>query len=198
MRAPLLFLVCSGLLAAYSVAFDQHDYYPSSDGGEWIMNAQVVSPSGAATPATAHRKVEGQVEKDGKTYRRMRTWSDIGSSPKEFLTLFRKDEGGCYTLSEQEKDAVEQTEMIFPIKVGRTWTRIFQGVNFTATLVGVESVIVGDKTYDECLHIRAVTADGKMTEDYWEAPKVGTVKADMVYPNGVKLILTIREFKPGK
>src|SRR5436305_14721446 len=105
MRSLLFFLVTFGLVFACSAAPEQSDYCPWSEGCEWIMNAQLIAPDGKVTPATAHRKIEGPVEKDGKKYHRERTWLEIGPSPKEFTKIVRKDEAGFYTLEDDNPDA---------------------------------------------------------------------------------------------
>ena len=56
---------------------------------------------------------------------------------------------------------------------------------------------IGDQKYENCVHLRIVTAAGK-TEDTWDAPKMGTVKSESVMPNGVRIVLTLKEYQPGK
>jgi hypothetical protein len=161
------------------------------------MDAKMVAPNGAILPGVAHRVVEGQVERDGKKYYRVRTWMESAAAPKNIVTkLTRMDQTGVYTIEESEKGATEQKEVAFPLMLNQSWKR--RGGALKDTIVAVETVTIGDNSYENCLHIRTTTPDTKFSENYWVAPNVGNVKSVMSFANGAKIILTLREFTPGR
>lgn len=163
------------------------------------MDLVISLPNGKELKGAAFRKTEGVVEKDGKSYLRTRIWMEgLGDDRGESTRLFRREDSGLYSLSEKGGQTKEQTEMLFPIKVGNSWkTTDREGEELTVKVVGIEKVTIGDKVYENCYHIRSDSADGG-SEDYWEAPKVGTVRSELVSPNGVKVVVTLKEFKAGK
>jgi hypothetical protein len=190
----LITVLASGVVA---LAVDPAEWFPLAEGCTWTMEARLVSPNGNVTPTTAHRVIEGVVERDGHKYNRVRTWMDL--APKNQVTkLIRLDETGVYTVDENEKGATEQREAVFPLKIGETWKRMSKTSALKDALIGVEPVTVGDSTYDNCLHFRSTSPETKFSEDRWEAPGVGSIKSVMNFPNGAKILLTLREFKPGK
>jgi hypothetical protein len=84
-----------------------------------------------------------------------------------------------------------------PLVVGAEW-QVESPMRMKYSVVAKESVTVGKRTYEDCLKIRAVAGNGEMTEDFWEAPNVGSVKAVIRYPSGASITLTLREFVSGK
>lgn len=199
MRAFLLPLIAALVIdVPLFAAGDQNDYFPLGEGCEWTMNARIVSRNGEVKNATAHRKNEGRVERGGKNYFRERTWMDGGESPMEYVQLTRKDDTGVYTLAEGQGDAPEQKDIPLPLKIGASWQRRAYGVLHEARIIAIESVTIDGKVYENCYHFKTVATDGSVTEDYWEAPQVGSVKSEMVYGNGFKITLTLKEFKRPK
>ena len=198
MRSILIFLALTLTAARPAFAAEPKDYLPIRVGSEWINNAAFVSPKGDKTTGTGRRQIVEKVEQDGKTYYRTRTKLEGGATPMEYSKLIRKDAAGLYALPDGVAGAKEQLEIPLPLKEGQTWQTVAGTVTITSTLVGVESVTVGKKTYKECLHIRVESADKSYREDYWEAPAVGTVKSEIVAATMGKITLTLREFKAGK
>ena len=184
--------------AASSFAADQTDYLPLKVGNEWTTSAELTSPTGEKSVATGRRKVEEKVERTGKTYFRIRTKLEGGPTPMEYTRLVRKDETGLYTMADADKDAKEQREIVLPLKAGQKWQTTRGPKTFTNTVIALESVTVAGKTYENCYHIRTESSDKSYQEDYWEAPKVGNIKSEVVYDNGARMTLTLREFKAGK
>jgi hypothetical protein len=176
----------------------KEDYVPLAVGDEWTMGATVVSATGHALECIARRQIEGAVERDGKIYFRSRSTMEGMPTKVEITKLVRKDEKGFFSIEEAKKGAVEQTEIVLPLKVGNTWKRTMGSTSVTDTVIGVESVSISGKTYDKCYRIRSVTADNSLTEDFWQAPHVGDVKSVITYGSGAKITLTLKEFKPGK
>jgi len=189
---PLLFW-----LILTAVSFGADGYLPLVEGNEWTMDAVMTSPTGEVTKATARRKTGATEERSGKVYHRVLTAME-GPYPMSYTKLNRKDETGYYTLDPRDPNAKEQAEVVLPLKIGSSWKRTSGPMNLTDTVVALEDVAVNGKTYEKCYHIRVTSSDGNYTEDYWEAPNVGSVKSEIVYGNGGKITLTIREFKPAK
>jgi hypothetical protein len=198
MRALYLFFIAAVLSCGQArAATDPTIWFPLSEGCSWVMEAKMVAPNGAIVPGVAHRVVEGQVERDGKKYFRVRTWMESSAAAKNVVTkLTRMDATGVYTIEEGEKGATEQREIAFPLMANQSWKR--QGGALKDVILGLETVEIGDNVYENCLHIRTTTPDAKFSENYWVAPNVGNVKSVMSFSNGAKIILTLREFSSGK
>jgi hypothetical protein len=186
-----------GYTPARAADLNPADYFNSRTGDEWTLDAVISLPDGKVLNATAHRKIEELVTKDGTTYFRARTWMEGLPNRSESTRLFRKDAKGAYSVSEADKDAKEIVEMQFPLKPGKKWKLDDKGQLSTAIVVGIETLTIAGKTYENCVHLRVEASDGKI-EDSWEAPKIGTIKDNTVLPNGVKFALTLKEYKPGK
>lgn len=198
MRSLLIALAASCSFATSLFAADPSEYAQLVEGQEWTMDGEIVFPDGKKSEVTGRRKVEGPVEHNGKSYLRTRTWIEGGPKLPPVIMLSRKDATGYYSVKADVKDAREETQFLLPLKVGQTWRQISGEYTLTHTVVALESLTIGDKKYEDCFHIRSVSDNGDFTENYWEAPKLGSIKSEMTYGNGVKIILTLREFKPGK
>jgi hypothetical protein len=198
MRTLYLLLIAVVITCGKAMAAtDPTIWFPLNEGCSWVLDAKMVTPSGGIVPGVAHRVVEGQVERDGKKYFRVRTWIESAATAKKVVTkLTRMDETGVYTIEEGEKGATEQREIAFPLMLNQSWKR--HGGAMKDTIVALETVTIGDTSYENCLHIRTTTPDAKFSESYWVAPNVGNVKSMMSFADGSKIILTLREFSPGR
>ena len=192
MRRALLTLVVA-LVAFSNLA--KGEYIPIAVGDEWTMAATIVSPKGKVTKGIVHRRIESADERNGMTYVRSRTWTIGLPTRTESTKLLRKDVHAVYSIDESVADAAEQIEVVLPLKAGLSWQQTVESKTLTHTVIGLETIEVSGKTYGNCYHIRTSTADGSYTEDFWEAPRVGNVKSIIAYGNGIKLTLTLEEFK---
>jgi len=192
----LLYILITAVFA--HTAFAEDEYFPLAVGQEITMTATVVSASGKTSEGVAHQKIEGTVEKDGKTYYRDLVSIDTPALKGEFAKLLRKDEKAAYSIDDGKEGAVEQIEALFPLKVGATWQHKADTKTMTTTVIGLESIEISGKSYEKCWHLHTTSSDGSYTEDAWEAPALGDVKSEVVFGNGAKIILTLKEFKPGK
>jgi hypothetical protein len=193
MRNLLLLLV---LAANGSAAFADDDYFPAAVGQKSLMAAKVTTPDGKILTGDASQTFEGSVQKNGKTY--FRDHFLLPLLEMDFTKLVRRDDKGAYSMDADKGDAVEQTEAIFPLKVGASWQDMSDGRTMTTTIIGFESVEIAEKTYGKCCHLRTTTSDGNYTADDWEAPGLGEVKSEVVFKNGLKVTLTLKQFTPGK
>jgi hypothetical protein len=115
------------------------DYLPIADGLEWIMDLKIVQANGKESEDLAHRKIEGTLERDGKTYFKYKSWNE-GDPSASSETLIRKDESGFYFTSEIE--ATEQPVIVLPLKVGASWKTTMHGATFQNTVLGIEAVVI--------------------------------------------------------
>lgn len=173
---------------------ENSDYLPIGEGVEWIMDLRIFRLDGTKLEGTGYRRIAGTVQRDGKIYFKSRTWTE-GVPPYSQEKLVRKDEHGFYTIDEHEPNPEEKTDVLLPLKVGASWKGVMDGKAVQHTVVGISTVNIGDKVYEDCFHIKAQTNDESYVEEYWEAPRVGNVKSIIRYASGVKIILTLREFK---
>jgi hypothetical protein len=198
-RRGMRYVLWCLIAAVYgSSAMAGDEYIPLTVGDEWTMASTSVSPTGQVSEGVARRKIEGSVEKGGKTYFRSRTWTESEPAGMEHTELVRMDAKAYYSIDEKKPDAVEQIIMVLPLKIGATWQRTLGSMTATETVIGLETVEISGKVYENCYHIRLSTANGHYTENFWQAPNVGNVKDDVVYGNGLKMSCTLNEFKPGK
>lgn len=181
-----------------SLAADSDDYVPFGQGHEWTMDAAFTSPEGEVTHGTAHRRVGEKEERNGQVYYRTRIWMENAPFPVDHTDLRRRDRSGSYSLDLKDANAKEQPGVMLPLEAGKRWSVAAGQVTFKNEVLGIEDVIVNGTKYEKCYRIRTASTDGGYTEDYWEAPKVGCVKHEIVFQNGVKISMTLREFKPGK
>ncbi|HSI14655.1 MAG TPA: hypothetical protein VK961_21565 [Chthoniobacter sp.] len=198
-RLFLLPIVASFVCVAPVVAAEDSPYIQLKEGAEWTMDAKLMSPKAGVLPAVGRRVIESGVEKDGKKYLRERTWLEVkGEKVTGYSKLVRKDPAGFYSIQEDQEGATEQCEIVLPLKAGQSWEFLSKGKTMKCTVIGLETVTVGDKTYENCFHLRTAEAGGAFTEDFWESPNEGNVKSELVFGNGGKLTVTLKEFKPGK
>jgi len=194
MRRALLTLLL--VLGAFS-PLARGEYIPIAIGDEWTMTATLFFPDGKAAEGIVRRRIENGAEKDGKTYVRSRTWTVGLPKRTESTKLLRKDAHAVYSIDEKIENSAEQIEALLPLKAGATWSQTVGSNTLTHTVIGLETVDVSGKTYQNCYHLRTTSADGSYTEDFWEAPRVGNIKSIIVYGNGVKFTLALEEFKSG-
>lgn len=171
---------CLVAICVRSSVLAESDYIPLAVGNHWQMSAKRESSIGPSTDSLFHRRLEGTVEKEGKTYFRVRMWSD-GPTKGEVTEYVRKDNEGYYTTRDLDKTPPER-ELILPLKVGAASERKVLGRTMTITVVGLESVTVSGKTYENCFHIREVVPEEKYTKDTWLAPNVGVVTTVSSFP----------------
>ncbi|HEY2342888.1 MAG TPA: hypothetical protein VGH90_07665 [Chthoniobacteraceae bacterium] len=195
---PLL-LSIDGETPSFAASPEQSDYLPVKEGVEWIMDAVVTPSKGEAIQGTGHRKLTETVQRDGKAYLRSHTIFEADGHPsQEFSKLVRKDATGFYSIDEKDLNSTEQLEIPLPLVVGNTWEYITNGVKRKGSVIGLETIAIGKNTYKDCYHIRAEALDGSVTEDFWEAPKLGSIKSVAVFSKQGDMVLTLREFKAGK
>ena len=199
-RSFLLPVTAMFVSAASLSAAEESPYLLVKQGAEWTMEAKLISPKGSEMPAVGRRVIEEGVEKDGKKYFRERTWLEKdGKKLTEYTKLVRKDDTGFYSIMEGQEGAVEKREIVLPLKVGKSWEFPARpDFMVKCTVIGLEAVTIGSKTYENCFHLRTSGAEGKYVEDFWEAPIEGSVKSEGTYADGTKITLTIKEFKAGK
>jgi hypothetical protein len=193
LRLLLLVSACSVCLAV-----DDSEFFPIATGNEWIMDATMTAPDGSVKKGTVRRKVGGPEKRHGRTYHRVTISIEKPLPPSSSTKLTRKDENGVYAIEARDPNSREQTEILLPLKVGQTWTKSLEQKAFTDTVLGIESVTIGKKTYANCFHIQTTSPDGSFTEDYWEAPGIGSIKSEMIYGDGTRISLALREFNPAR
>jgi hypothetical protein len=179
-------------------AIAEDDYFPLNVGQERTMAVTISVPDGSVIEGTAHRKIEGSAEKDGKTYFRCRTWFEGMPFKAGSTKLMRKDEKAVYSIDERVAGAAEQVTAVFPLKVGSTWERIVRGMAVTDAVIQKEAINISGKTYNNCYHIQSTWSGGKFTKDSWAAPNVGTVKEKSTYADGLTFTSILKDFNPGK
>ncbi len=189
-----LFIVSSSRVSAA----EEKDYLPVKLGNEWFSDITVTSPDGQIVTGRLHRVLSDVVQLDGKQYIRERTNAEMDKGPnREFITrLLRKDEAGLHFKLSDAPGAKEKIAISQPLVVGEKW--ISDSKKLKQTVIGLETITVAGKVYENCYHICIELPDGSFRDDFYEAPIVGAVKDTVVYPDGTKFEILLREFRPGK
>jgi hypothetical protein len=197
-KRQVRFLLWALMMAVGGIsAMAEDDYFPLQVGQVRIMTTVYVSAEGKVVGSDHSQNITSTVVTDGKTYFRCVSGNKGPQRPLLPPILYRKDEKAVYSLEEAAGGAVERIELVLPLRVGATWQRVVGRVTRTVTVMGVETVEIDEKTYLNCYHLCETSEDGSYTQDAWIAPGVGTVKANTVYDNGMRMNLTLKEFKPG-
>ena len=192
MRFLLLALMVA--VCAFS-ALAEDDYFPMNVGDEWTLAVTYVSATGEVSEGLIHRKMNSAINRDGKTYYQLRTWTEGLPQKIDTLKLVRHDEKAVYSIDARKDGAIEQVDFLLPLKVGTTWNRT---TNTAVAVIGLDPVEIGGKHYENCFHVRSTNAGTQMTEDFWLAPNIGNFKSLLAFGSGVKVTTTLKEFKPGK
>jgi len=174
------------------------EYCPLGEKMEWVMEVKFISPNGNVETTTGHRRLVQKESWGGKDYFIEQSWTDRGGGGDGVQRYIRKDESGVFTYNPNFTDEGQQKIVVLPLVVGSSWTHLDVPIHVKSTVVGTESLAIAGTTYENCFHIHVTWKNGSRTEDYWEAPTVGTVKSEIAYQSGRKEIWTLREFKAGK
>ena len=86
----LIVAICGGLVGTVAMAGDD-EYLPLNEGDEWTMDAVVEGGDGKKRTATLRRRVGEQVERGGKVYRTVRSWSDNGFEERKLMRKMRRE-----------------------------------------------------------------------------------------------------------
>jgi len=169
------------------------EYLPLAVGMRYVMDLEAVDPAGKTTRGKAYRQINQRVERDGKVYFKTRTWAEGGPFPVDYTKLLRKDATGMYSVDERNSNGREQREIALPLKLGSKWEWTAPMGVLKCSVVAKEFISAGGKQYRDCFRIKQESADGKYTEEWWEAPGVGSVRSIMRVSGGT-ITLTLREF----
>jgi hypothetical protein len=176
-------------LRAWGGEPDQIRYLLVHPGDDWVYDG-TLRKGGFSMKTTLHRRIGEKVSVNGKEYFRAYDTVPAGSASE----LLRRDETGLYSL--EDGGTEEQPYGLLPWKPGQTWTTRRKRGTSTFTVIGVETVAVGEKSYTDCIRIREVR-EAEYVQDFWEAPDVGCVKMEMKNADGSVFVFTLQKFTPG-
>ena len=176
-------------------AATEDEFFPLASGMEWIMDLQVISSKGDTTNGILHRKIGEAVQYNGKNYFRSHTWLEGGRPrPMDYTKLVRRDAGGFYSIDERDPRRVEKQGGVLPLEVGKKWENKVDGGVLQTTVLSKEDVTMGTNVYKNCYRIRITAQGSEYTEEFLEAPGVGSLKSES-NRGDEKWVLTLREFK---
>jgi hypothetical protein len=192
-------VVLAASFSAHALELGQTEYLPLNVGDEWTMDVMMTSAKGVIQKFKAHRKMMAEVVKDGKTYLCSTTWIEGGPlQHQRYDDFYRKDAKGLYSIVKDWKERKEQLEIPLPMKPSNSWKMEKNGIALIGSVVGFETVIIGERIYDKCIHIMTKTADDECRQDFWRFPRMGTVKSEIVYSDGFKITFNLQKFEPGR
>src|SRR5213593_2230192 len=77
--------------ARSNAATNAQEYFPRTVGMEYVMDIEIVNPGGRKSKGIVYRKFTERVERDGKTYLKLRTWTEGSAISTDYTKLTRKD-----------------------------------------------------------------------------------------------------------
>jgi hypothetical protein len=190
-----LFLVLARAQAADGPETQSH-YFSFHQGDQWVLEVTLIAPDGKEMKATIHRRIGEEVQRNGKTYFRFYDHRDEPTK-MEHTFLRRRDAIGVFSLDDGDEEAEEQPDALFPLQPGQSWEAKDKDGGVKVSVVGVESVTIEGKSYENCFHIRFVHENGNIG-DQWEAPDFGPVKYIGRKLDGTKGVFALREFRPAQ
>ena len=171
-------------------------YYPHADGAKWIYRNTAIIGTSEAYTYTASTEISGTYDIGTVTTQKyilgtVALASDTSNSTSYYVT----DSTGVYYYGHGSHTTTEaQTYLPFPLENGKTWSCLLYSIepadDFTATVIGPESVTVPLGTYNACKISYVNKSDSTWVENIWLAENVGKVKSEVrmvVYvldPNG--------------
>src|SRR5687768_8090645 len=101
-RIPWLLILITiiSVTRTHAATDKEIEYFPRYVGLALELDVELTDPGGKRTNGTMHRKFTEQVERNGKAYFKMRTWTDGSPLKHDATKLTRKDDTGLYTLDE--------------------------------------------------------------------------------------------------
>jgi len=191
----VLFSACAFVTALRAESPDSA-YFPMHVGDERVSKVVFLSPLGKVENSTLMVTVKETVEREGKTYYRGRIVMD-GAYARDYTKLMRKDDSGVYSIDESKPDQKEVADLLLPLKVGETQEVEVNGEKMKVAILGKESTAAGDKTYEDCYHIKLTPPSGTFEREMWLAPNVGAVKMVTSFVNGGKMSVMLEKYHAG-
>jgi hypothetical protein len=169
------------------------DYFPLVVGSTWEYRVKYTLPAiGSGEVASTATATEKCCFGD-HDWTRIRT-QYFGTPIKlDSSVLFRVGEDGIYQVPEANNQKVESLCIPLRVRKGQNWTVRSGKLSGTETLVDFESVRCAEKSYEDCLHLRAVSDKGQM--DRWLARGVGLVRADLS-SGGISISMLLKRYEP--
>lgn len=179
----LVQLLCPVLLlsaAAGCSRIPDAAYFPKLSAGS--VREYAVESSAPKTPMTKGkwvRRIEGEIEMDGKQY--LKEILDPSGFPGMLpaTTYIRHSPEGVYVLEEDAKPRIEHLEFPLPVLLGKEWSYASTFGSTRCRVEGVEDLEIGGRVVKGCVRISRLTIfkdDKEAVSQTWYAPKVGEVK----------------------
>jgi hypothetical protein len=198
LRCLALGFLAAGRLAIAAAPDENPDavYFPMEVGEERISDVVLMSTLGKVEKAKLTVTVTETIQRGEKTYFRTKLVLD-GDIARESTKLTRCDATGVYSIDESRPDSEEVTEVLLPLKPGDEQNIGLGPAKMKVRVIGLESVTIDGKTYEKCYHLQMSPPGGVFVRDMWLAPHIGAIKSETVYGDNRKMVITMREFKPG-
>lgn len=193
--AAITFL-CITLLGESAASAEKQtlEYFPRTLGMEFEMDVELTDRSGHKRTGRVFRKFTERIERNGKVFLKMRTWTDGTPFEHDVTKLTRRDETGLYVIDDEAPNLGEQREAVLPLSIGNSWRWESRIGTIKSTVITNETVSIGPRIFENCFLIRTETLDRSYVEDVWEAPGIGAVQSVARTGRGV-ISITLRKFK---
>lgn len=194
MMRPFLLSLLFALVTATGVhAVEQDIYNPLAVGLKWEVDVEMKWPGGKEAHGTAVREIVGTVTVNENTYFVVNTSFQNLPKLKDFTYYRRKAARGIFAVDPLDKTKTEYLESILPLTLGQQWRTEMQGALIFNKVEAIESLKLGDKTYDKCIKVSYSGARGVMAGVYYQAPDVGNV-LEKTTIEGAAVTFTLKNF----
>jgi len=155
---------------------------------------EVQSPfSGNQTGKVTTRLVGEETINNKKYYRIVTAFSGMPGLDQQ-VGYERWAADGVYAIDGQHKATPEYLDFPQPVGIGKKWISNDPDGKKEEEAVSLETVLIGDKTYDGCLKVsyKQQTPNGIMEGTEYYAPGVGLVKS-VAHGGGTNITMTLQK-----
>ncbi|MEO0088986.1 MAG: hypothetical protein ABIK56_00435 [candidate division WOR-3 bacterium] len=186
MKKILLGLVISIIMISCKKEKKVADIMPLNLGNYWTYQRLVVEDGDTTLSDTFKMEVNAQNSDTFYLIGSLFTLEELPEKPEEETVKVIISDSLLLTYTNDEPD----TQLVLPLKVGKSWK---VNEEFTAEVISIEEVNIGDKQYSDCWRIKYQNEDGDIQKELWFKEEIGIVKFQKE-EDGEITILELKEY----
>ncbi|MEO0096672.1 MAG: hypothetical protein ABIK78_01080 [candidate division WOR-3 bacterium] len=145
------------------------DIMPLNLGNYWNYQRLVVEDGDTTLSDTFKMEVNTQNKDTFYLIGSLFTFEELPEKPEEESMKVIFYDSLLFTYTDDEPD----TQLVLPLKEGKSWK---VNEEFTAEVISIEGVNIGDKQYSDCWRIKYQNEDGDIQKELWFKEEIGIVK----------------------
>ncbi len=145
------------------------DIMPLNLGNYWNYQRLVVEDGDTTLSDTFKMEVNTQNKDTFYLIGSLFTFEELPEKPEEESMKVIFYDSLLFTYTDDEPD----TQLVLPLKEGKSWK---VNEEFTAEVISIERVNIGDKQYSDCWRIKYQNEDGDIQKELWFKEEIGIVK----------------------